>query len=85
MRALALVFAAGLAGCVAADEPDRNACGAAGMQALVGQGRAVLATMTLPAGTRVILPGMAITEDYGPQRLNINVREDGRIARVWCG
>ncbi len=74
-----------LGGCVAAEEPDRNACGAAGMQGLVGQGREVLAAMTLPIGTRVIEPGMPVTEDYSVSRLNIEFGADGRIARVWCG
>ncbi len=82
-RALLLVLALG--GCVAPGEPDRNACGAAGMQGLVGQGREVLAAMTVPAGTRVIEPGMPVTEDYSVSRLNIDLGADGRITRVWCG
>lgn len=85
MRWLAPILALGLAGCIVADEPDRNACGAGGMQGLVGQSRAVLAAMTLPSGTRIIEPGMAITEDYRPERMNVEIGEDGRIARIWCG
>jgi Peptidase inhibitor I78 family len=85
MRALVILGAALLAGCVAAEEPDADACGASGMQNLVGQSRDVLAAMTFPAGTRIIEPGMAITEDYSAQRLNIDLDEAGRIARVWCG
>lgn len=85
MRRLALILALGVAGCVAAEEPDRNACGASGMQGLVGQDRAVLAAMALPSGTRVIEPGMAITEDYSTARLNIDLDARGRITRVWCG
>ncbi len=82
-RALLVMLALG--GCVPTQEPDRNACGAAGMQGLVGQGRAVLAAMALPQGTRVIEPGMAVTEDYSVSRLNIDLGTDGRITRVWCG
>jgi hypothetical protein len=82
-RVLLLVLALG--GCVQAEAPDRNACGAAGMQGLVGQGREVLAAMTVPMGTRVIEPGMPVTEDYSASRLNIEFGVDGRIARVWCG
>ena len=81
----ALVLALAVGGCVPTAEPDRNACGAAGMQGLVGQGSVVLAAMTLPAGTRVITPGMAVTEDYSTSRLNIDLGADGRITRVWCG
>jgi hypothetical protein len=55
------------------------------MQSLVGQGRDVLAAMTLPQGTRVIEPGMAITEDYRADRLNLDLDAGGRITRVWCG
>ncbi len=80
-----LLLVLALSGCVAVQEPDREACGAAGMQGLVGQGREVLAAMALPAGTRVIEPGMAVTEDYSVSRLNIDLDEDGRISRVWCG
>jgi len=78
-------LAAALGGCVVADLPDQDACGASGMQALVGQGREVLAAMTVPAGTRVIEPETAITEDYSPARLNIDLDRTGRVTRVWCG
>jgi hypothetical protein len=85
---LPLIVAALLAGCVesppALDSPD--ACGAPGLQGLVGQRESVLAAMTLPAERlRVIQPGMAVTMDYSPTRLNIEVGTDGRIARVYCG
>ena len=85
MRWPILGLGAVVGACVAADLPDRDACGASGMQALVGQGRDVLAAMTVPAGTRVIRPGMAVTEDYGPARLNIDLNETGTVTRVWCG
>lgn len=62
-----------------------DACGASGMQDLVGRNRSVLAAMTLPAGSRVIEPGMPVTEDYSPQRLNLDLDAGGRIVRVWCG
>ncbi len=80
-----LVGALALAACVSAEVPEENACGAAGMQDLVGQDKAVFAAMTLPVGTRIIEPGMAVTEDYSPTRLNFDIGTDGRIARIWCG
>lgn len=80
-----LLAAVLLAACVPASPPDADACGASGMQDLVGQDRSVLAAMTLPMGTRVIAPGMAITEDYSAQRLNLDLDARGRITRVWCG
>ena len=72
-----------LAGCVTS--PDENACGAAGMQDLVGQEDDVLAAMTLPQGTRFIYPGTPVTEDYSASRLNIDIDQSGRITGAWCG
>lgn len=91
-----VIMAAGLALTLAAcvegtppppgPEPDGpNACGAAELQGLVGQHRDVLAAMTLPAPTRVIEPGMAVTMDYSARRLNIELDETGHITRVACG
>lgn len=34
---------------------------------------------------RVILPGMAVTMDYSPARLNLEVDERGHIFRFHCG
>lgn len=83
MAKLALVGLLVLAACVA--EPEQNACGAAGMQDLVGRDKSVLAVMTFPAGTRVLEPGTAVTEDYRSDRLNIDVDARGAITGVWCG
>lgn len=83
MARLALALILGLSACVAA--PDKTACGAAGMQDLVGQDISALAAMTFPVGTRVIEPGTAVTEDYRPDRLNIDVDATGRISGLWCG
>jgi Peptidase inhibitor I78 family len=66
-------------------EPEQNACGAAGMQDLVGRDDAVIAAMTFPEGTRLIYPGTPVTEDYHPNRLNIDIDQSGRITGVWCG
>lgn len=71
--------------------PAENACGAASLQVLVGQPATVLAAMTFPAPTRIIQPGMAVTMDYAPNRLNIwlgdgRVLAEGQvIQRVTCG
>ncbi|MES2816951.1 MAG: I78 family peptidase inhibitor [Pseudomonadota bacterium] len=78
-----VLLALGLAACVA--EPEENACGAAGMQDLVGRDDAVLAAMTFPQGTRLIYPGTPVTEDYRPDRLNIDIDPSGTITGVWCG
>ena len=65
--------------------PMSDACGAAALQALVGQDRSVLDTMTLPAPNRVIAYGRPVTMDYSEGRLNILLGKDGRIRRVHCG
>jgi hypothetical protein len=66
-------------------EPKQDACGAAGMQDLVGREDDVLAALTLPEGTRLLSPGTPMTRDYQPGRLNIDLDTSGRITRVWCG
>jgi hypothetical protein len=85
MRRAALVLVMALAGCTGEEAPRGDACGAAGMQDLVGQGRDALAAMTLPAGTRVIEPGTKVTRDYRADRLNIEIDAAGVIVRVACG
>lgn len=99
-RGRGLVAAAGalvlLGACAAvepADEAEREfeaaqagiTCGADGLQDLVGTSVGALDSATLPETRRVIFPGMAVTMDFRPERLNIEVGSDDRIARVFCG
>lgn len=65
-------------------EPVEDACGAAGLQGLVGQSAAVLQTMRFGQETRILRPGMAVTMDFRPDRLNIEIDADERISRVYC-
>jgi Peptidase inhibitor I78 family len=83
-----------LSACVAAEtpgvdktppDPVSDACGAAGLQSLVGKDKSVLAAMTFAAGTRFIEPGMPITRDYRADRLNIIFGKSGKIEEVSCG
>lgn len=65
---------------------DADACGASGLQHLLGETEAALAAMSFPAGgLRVIRPGMAVTQDYRAERLNIALDAAGYIVRVYCG
>ena len=66
---------------------SEDSCGAKDMQYLVGQSVDVLAAMTFPASRpmRIIRPGMAVTMDYSPERLNMDIDKKNRIARIWCG
>jgi len=62
-----------------------NACGAAGLQTLLGQPASVLETMRFANPVRVIRPGMAVTMDFNPARLNIEVDAAEEITRISCG
>lgn len=89
MKQIALVLAAplALAACIAevpGAMPAEDQCGAAALQSLVGQPQSVINGMTFPDGTRIILPGMAVTMDYRPDRLNIQIGEDGLVESVHC-
>ena len=39
----------------------------------------------LPEKTRVIEPGMMVTKDFHPDRLNIHLKEDGTVSHVQHG
>lgn len=94
MRALALCALIGLAACTPMAKPGLSAgnggCGDVRVARLVGQvWTDSLRAPTLKrsgAGTlRVIAPGMVVTMDYRPNRLNIETDEQGRITRITCG
>lgn len=96
--ALAAVALATLAACSAQTPPPATmpaqpdmtpGCGADQLQSYVG----VKATESVLAGlrdwrgahpVRVIEPGMAVTMDYRPDRLNIELDEAGIIRKVSC-
>lgn len=89
MRVLALLPLLALAACVDPTvtppaEPDTDQCNAASLNGLVGQSSSVLRTMMLPAGTRVINAGDPVTMDFRPDRMNIEIGIDQRIAKVAC-
>ena len=64
-------------------------CGAEKFSAYIGQPASdeVIAAITKSRGDkpmRVIKPGMAVTMDYMPERLNVQVGEDGKITGFNC-
>lgn len=71
-------------GAVAVAQAD-DACGAGGLQGLVGTSVGALDAAGLPENRRVIFPGMAVTMDFVPERLNVEVGGNDRIERVYCG
>lgn len=66
-----------------ASQPDT--CGLAAVNSLAGQDFTVLADHALVGPLRVIWPGQEITSDLVPNRLNAQVSDQGRIARLFCG
>jgi hypothetical protein len=62
-----------------------DSCGAIDHQSLVGQSASVLDPAALPAGTRVIFPGMPVTMDHREDRMNVEVGGGDKVARVFCG
>jgi hypothetical protein len=91
-RPIVIVLAVLLAACTPEEPPvvppplpPADACGASGLQSLVGRPATVLETMKFAGPLRIIRPGMAVTMDYSPGRLNIEIDKGGRISRVSCG
>lgn len=89
MRALLLLPVCALAACVeteppAAPPPGADGCHAAQFRGLIGQPRAVLDSMKLPAGTRVIGPSDAVTMDFRPDRLNFEIDGKAVIGKIAC-
>jgi hypothetical protein len=92
LAALPLVSALLLSACVEvapADpvppDPSPDACGASSLQDVVGKDESILAATTFVAPMRVLRPGMAVTMDFSPERLNVEVDARGKIVRVFCG
>ncbi len=101
MRGRALLVPAAvlavLAGCQAANPPAAPAppavardCNAQPAQFAVGQayGEALADEVRRRSGAsvvRVIRPGMAVTMEYSPQRLNLDLDASDRVTRVRCG
>ncbi len=65
-------------------DPALDACGAGELQGLVGQPASVLTTMKFRLDTRILRPGMAVTMDFRPDRLNIDIDAGEKITRVYC-
>jgi len=62
-----------------------DACGASELQYLVGKPGVMLDGMRFSQEVRVIEFGMAVTMDYNPERLNIQLDRLDVIERVSCG
>lgn len=87
-----------LAGCVPSSPPEpvqppdgaMDRCGWGRLGAYLGRLPTddVMARIRSEAGhdrIRTIRPGDAVTMDFSPDRLNVEIGEDGRIRRFRCG
>ena len=61
-----------------------DVCHASRFRSLVGAAASSIDRSTLPPHTRIISPGMMITQDFSPERLNIRVAPDGKVVAVGC-
>ena len=61
---------------------DTDLCGASGLQSLVGQ---PFSEDAFSGDWRVIRPGLAVTQEYIAERLNVEVDENDVIVRINCG
>jgi hypothetical protein len=68
---------------LAPEAPDM--CGASARDYLLGQPIREIHLGSLGEHVRVIRPGDAVTMDYRPDRLNIELSEEDVILRVRCG
>jgi Peptidase inhibitor I78 family len=75
-----------LSACVTTVPPSTgpDECGASELQYLVGKPAVLLDGMRFSQDVRVIEPGMAVTMDYRPDRLNFVIDDFDVIERVYC-
>lgn len=80
-----------VAACQPVPDPGRpggnslERCGGGPVGALMGQSVSAMPAIGGWTTLRVIEPGMAVTEDYSPSRLNVALDQQGRIVGVACG
>jgi peptidase inhibitor I78 family protein len=82
-----LIGAFGAPVLAAGDAPDGNglsACGADQVQELIGQPVDGARDRFAPEA-RIIPPNSPVTQDYRPDRLNVDLDAGGIITRIWCG
>jgi hypothetical protein len=62
----------------------QDTCDAGQYAPLVGQDATALERFLLLGQVRVIRPGMAVTMDFRPERINFNISPDNRITSITC-
>lgn len=96
MKRIALLTTLVLFGCSATFEPPApnlpplpdpsgDSCGAAEYASLIGQPDTALERVLILRQVRVIRPGLAVTMDYRPDRINFEIDQAGKVQRISCG
>ena len=76
-----------LASCASNEIPTRDpvpSCGAVSYASFIGGPVARLVATGLPKSARILRPDQAITLDYSPERLTVDVDEGGRVSSITC-
>ena len=68
-----------------APPPPEDTCSAELIAPLIGQPQTALSAIILPIGTRIFRTGDALTMDFSPTRLNIEIDAGGTILAATCG
>lgn len=64
--------------------PVYSACLSEAQRALPGKHVSAGAAL-LPSNARIIPPDGLVTQDYRPNRVNVNTDSAGIVTRIWCG
>lgn len=84
--ALLIIGLCTLAGCKSDSDngagDSADLCGASDLQVLVGQ---PFSDTSFDEAARIIRPGTAVTQDFRPDRLNVELDENDVITRIACG
>lgn len=65
--------------------PPEDSCGAAPYAGLVGEDATALEKVLILKPVRILRPGIAVTMDFNPARMNFDIGADGRITSIHCG
>lgn len=62
-----------------------NSCDSAYAQTLIGKEFKALKKYQHPVRYRLIKPGLFVTQDYNPARVNLHMDNSGKIQKISCG
>ncbi len=78
------IMAAFMICAAAACSADEDTCGAGALSPLLNQPLDQVEGQ-LPEQARILPPDSVMTQDFRPDRVNVDLDEDGVIIRLWCG